>query len=134
MTNTDETVFMLEYELQNADGVLQVRPEAPLAARDFAQLTEAVDRYLSSHDQLNGLIISTEDLPGWEDFASLVSHLNFIRDHHTRIRRVAAVTNNALLGVLPAIAGHFVAAEVRHFTADQEAEAQAWVRETPADN
>ena len=118
---------MLDYQLLPSDGILEVHPSTPLQARDFAQLAEVVDRYLSNHDSLNGLLISTDDFPGWEDFSALVSHVEFIHDHHKKIRKVAAVSNDTLLTVLPPIANHFVGAEVKHFDKSQLDDARSWI-------
>lgn len=122
---------MLDFELLDNDGIIRVHPQAPLLARDFAQLSETVDRYLTRHKALKGLIISTEDFPGWEDFAALVSHLKFVRDHHKRIGKVAAVSNDTLLSILPPIANHFVDAEVRHFDSTQGDDALNWIKQSP---
>ncbi len=120
---------MLDFELLDPDGIVRVHPETPLLARDFAQLSETVDRYLASHDDLKGLIISAENFPGWEDFSALVSHVKFVRGHHKNIRRVAAVSDDQLLKILPPIANHFTAAEVRHFDSTQLNDAMNWVKQ-----
>ncbi len=120
---------MLDFELLNDEGILWIHPEAPLLARDFAQLSETVDRYLVNHDALQGLIIRTEDFPGWEDFSALVAHLKFIRDHHRQVRKVATVSDASLVQQLPAIADHFIAADVKHFPANQLDQALEWVRQ-----
>ncbi len=120
---------MLDFELLDPDGVVRVHPETPLLARDFAQLSETVDRYLASHDDLKGLVISADDFPGWEDFSAFVSHVKFIRGHHKAIRRIAAVSDDTLQKILPPIANHFVSAEVRHFNSDQYNDAMNWVKQ-----
>ena len=120
---------MLDFELLDAEGIVRVHPETPLLARDFAQLSETVDRYLASHEDLKGLVIDAEDFPGWEDFSALVSHVKFVRGHHKSIRRVAAVSNDKLMKLLPPIANHFAAAEVRHFNRDQLNDAMSWVQQ-----
>lgn len=113
---------MMDSELLADQAVLVLAPSGPLAAADFTRLAAIVDPYIAQHGRLRGLMIHTRGLPGWEDFAAFVSHLRFVRDHHRRIERVAAVTDSGLLAALPRIAGHFVAAEVRHFDyADRDA-------------
>lgn len=119
---------MLDYQLDADQGILIVHPSAPLAARDIAQMTEVVDRYLTNHEYLNGLLISSDDFPGWENFASFISHLRFIGDHHQRIKKVAAVSDDKLLSIAPRIVSHFVDAEVKHFASAQEAKAVAWLQ------
>jgi SpoIIAA-like len=119
---------MLDYQLLPDQGILKVHPSAPLAARDFAQMAEVVDRYLADHEYLNGVLISSNDFPGWEDFASFISHLRFVGDHHQRIKKVAAVSDDKLLTIAPKIVDHFVDAEVKHFSSAEENTAVDWIK------
>ena len=72
-------------------------------------------------------MIEAATFPGWENFAALLSHLRFVRDHHRRIRRIAVVSGSSLLSVAPKIASHFVGAQLRNFDAADRAEALAWI-------
>ena len=112
---------MLNYELLPERKVLIVEPQAALEAADFERLVQAVDPFIESSGGLNGLMIYSDSFPGWDDFHALVSLIRFISYHHQAIRRVAFVTDSTVLTLLPRIASHFVAAEVRHFHhADRE--------------
>ena len=53
----------------------------------------------------------------------------FIRDHHRQIGKVAVVSDSAFLSMAPRIADHFVAAEVRHFSAEERDAAMRWLRQ-----
>lgn len=122
---------MLQYELLHERGILVVKPEGALAAEDFSALAAAVDPYIEQRGELAGLVIDAPEFPGWENFAGLLSHLRFVRDHHRRIRRIAVVSDSALLAVGPRIANHFVNAEVRSFGAADRAAALAWIESGP---
>ena len=77
-------------------------------------------------------MIDAESFPGWANFAALVAHLRFVRDHHRKIERIAAVSDSTVLTVAPKIASHFVQADLRHFSHDQREAALAWLcGETP---
>jgi len=119
---------MVEVELFRDDGVVTVFPTGPLAERDFIELAGLVDPYLEQHGNLKGLMISAQHFPGWENFASLVSHIRFMRNHETRVRRVALVTDSAVLELVPVLARHFVQAEVQRFAFDQRDAAFAWLK------
>jgi len=106
---------MLNYELLPGRKVLVVEPQAALEAADFERLVQAVDPFIERSGGLNGLMIYSDSFPGWDDFHALVSHIRFISNHHQAIRRVAFVTDSAVLTLLPRITSHFVVAEVRHF-------------------
>jgi hypothetical protein len=113
---------MLDYELLPDRKVLIVEPRDALETADFERLVAAVDPFIEKSGGLNGLMIYSDSFPGWDDFQALLSHIRFIGQHHHAIRRVAFVTDSAVLTLLPQIASHFVAADVRHFRhADREA-------------
>ena len=120
---------MLTHELLKDAGILIVKPQGALEAGDFEALAKEVDPYIEAHGTLRGLVIEAESFPGWSDFAALLSHFRFVRDHHRSIARVAAVSDSPLLTVGPRIASHFVAAEVRHFNFADREQALAWVRQ-----
>src|SRR5512134_804984 len=120
---------MLTHELLKDEGILILRPQAALEAADFEALVKEVDPYIEAHGRLRGLLIEAESFPGWQDFAALLSHFRFIRDHHRFIARVAAVSDSPLLSFGPHIASHFVAAEVRHFNIADREQALDWVRQ-----
>lgn len=119
---------MLDYHLDRTAGILSVEPKAPLEAEDFKVLTTDVDGYVTSHENLTGLLLSVAHFPGWESFAALFEHMRFVRDHHKRIARVAVVTDNPLLKIPPAIAAHFAHPEFRVFASDDRAGGLAWLK------
>jgi hypothetical protein len=119
---------MVNHELLRAEGLLIVRPEAPLEAADFQQLAQEVDPYIEANGKLCGLMVDAASFPGWKDFAGLLAHLKFVKDHHRRIQRIAVVTDSDVLTIAPRIASHFVQAEVRPFPRAQREEALHWLR------
>jgi hypothetical protein len=118
---------MIHHELLREQGILIVTPEGPLEKADFEALTPIVDAYIAEHGKLNGLMIYAESFPGWSNFAALVSHLTFVKDHHRQISKVAAVTDSGFLSIMPRIAKHFVHAEIRHFDYGDKQSALAWL-------
>jgi tRNA U38,U39,U40 pseudouridine synthase TruA len=110
------------------EGILVLRPEAPLEAADFQKLAQEVDPYIEANGVLQGIMLDAEAFPGWKDFASLVAHLKFVKDHHRKVQKIAVVSDSAILTTVPKIAGHFVHAEVRHFQRAERQEALDWLR------
>jgi hypothetical protein len=78
---------MIKSELLKDKGVLIVSPMGPRAASDFEHLAQEVDPYIEQNGRLHGLMVHTESFPGWMDFAALLSHFKFVKDHHSRSRR-----------------------------------------------
>lgn len=118
---------MLQHELREAAGILVVAPSGPLAAEDFAALAREVDPYIERVGPLQGLLLHATRFPGWRNVPAMLAHLRFVKDHHRRIRRVAVVTDDNVLSILPRLVRHFVAAEVKHFPAAAKDEAMGWL-------
>jgi len=119
---------MIQHHLDEAEGIIIVTPQGPSAAGDFEALRDEVDPFIERVGALRGLLIQAEAFPGWDGLAGLTAHLRFVRDHHRLIRRVAVVSDSAVLSHLPQLASHFVAAEVRHFPEAEREGAFDWVR------
>ncbi len=118
---------MIHEELLRDRGILIVTPTAPLEKADFELLAREVDPYIRETGGLRGLMVYAKAFPGWNDFGALVSHLRFVKNHERSIRRVAAVSDSAILTIVPSIAAHFLHAEVRHFEFDDRDAALAWL-------
>jgi len=119
---------MVTSELLRDEGILVIRPEGSLEAADFQRIAHEIDPYIEANGKLHGVMIDAESFPGWADFAALVAHLRFVKDHHRKIEKIAAVSDSSFLAIAPKIASHFVQADVRHFPHSQRDEALAWLR------
>ena len=119
---------MISHQLNREDGILTISPEGRLEASDFEELRSEVDPFLEEAGSLNGLVIHARSFPGWDDFAALISHLKFVRDHHRKIGKVAAVSDSKVLSIMPRIVDHFVHAEVKHFPYEDKDKALQWLR------
>ncbi len=122
---------MLDFEILGEEAILQLHPYAPLRVRDFAEINQAVNRYLNHYPSLSGLLVCSPELPGWEDFADLVHHLEFIDNHHRSIRKVATVTDHSLGRLMTPIGDHFSGADLRHFAQSELEVARLWLHQPP---
>jgi tRNA U38,U39,U40 pseudouridine synthase TruA len=119
---------MLKYELNRAEGILIIMPGGPLESADFEKLVQEVDPYIKEKGKLKGLMIYAKSFPGWDNFAAFLSHIKFVKNHHKKVKKIAAVTDGAFLSIMPQVADHFIQAEVRHFDyADKDA-ALNWLK------
>jgi hypothetical protein len=119
---------MLNYELNRADGILIVSPIDALEATDFEKLVQEVDPYIEENGKLNGLMVYAESFPGWDSFAAFLSHIKFVKNHHHKIKKIAAVTHSGFLSIMPQVANHFVQAEIKHFDYDDKEIALNWLK------
>jgi hypothetical protein len=119
---------MINAQLLRDSGILIVAPVAKLRSEDFERLRLLADPYIEEHGGLQGLLIDAESFPGWENFSGLLSHLRFALNYQEKIERVAAVTDNGFLAIMPKVADHFAAAEVRHYDFQDRDAALNWLR------
>jgi tRNA U38,U39,U40 pseudouridine synthase TruA len=119
---------MLQYELRRADGILILKPSGPLESADFEKLVREVDPYIAEKGKLHGLMIYTKSFPGWENFAAFLSHIKFVKNHHRKVKKLAAVTESGFLSIMPHVAKHFVQAEIRHFEYKDKDAALNWLK------
>ena len=119
---------MLKYELNHAESILIIRPNGPLESTDFEKLVQEVDPYIIEKGNLNGLMICAKSFPGWDNFAAFLSHMKFVKNHHQKIKKIAAVTDSSFLSIMPQVANHFVKAEIKHFDYDDKDAALNWLR------
>jgi tRNA U38,U39,U40 pseudouridine synthase TruA len=119
---------MFNYELNRAEGILIVEPIGPLESTDFEQLVQEVDPYIEENGELNGLMVYAESFPGWDNFAAFLSHIKFVKNHHQKIKKIAAVTDGGFLAIMQQIANHFVAAEIKHFDYHDKDAALNWLK------
>lgn len=122
---------MLRHQFCEDVGVLVVTPSEPLAAEDFATLARVIDPSIERAGPLNGLLLHATRFPGWRNLGAFLAHLRFVKDHHRKIRRIAVVTDDRVLSVLPNLVRHFVAAEIRQFPAAARDEAMRWLEAGP---
>lgn len=117
----------LKFELLTETAVLILEPKGELLAGDFERVAAVVDPFIAEAGSLRGLMIVAEHFPGWDDFSALASHLRFVKEHHKKIRKIAFVTDDRLLSVLPKISARFLVAEARAFPMADRDDALLWV-------
>jgi hypothetical protein len=118
---------MLDYSIMKPEGILVLKPRAPLSKEDFGGLGAAVESYLSDHPKLHGVLIHAKGFPGWENFGGFTAHMHFVRAHHQQVERLAIATDSHVAGLAESLGKHFTSAEVRHFPFADDAKALEWL-------
>jgi tRNA U38,U39,U40 pseudouridine synthase TruA len=121
---------MVKHQLLYDEDILIVTPEAPLETNDFKLLDKEINPRIEASGKLKGLLLDVNPFPGWENFSAFLSHAQFIKNHHKKIRKIALVTDSDILSFLPQIAKHFVQTEIRHFNSAQSQMALDWLKES----
>ena len=118
---------VINFDIDYQELIAHIRPSGPLSKADFKDLARAIDPVIADVGELKGLLIETEDFPGWQSLGALVQHLAFVRGHHKQIQRIALVTDATLGVIAEKIASHFVVAEIKQFHAGASDRARAWI-------
>ncbi|HEU4616415.1 MAG TPA: STAS/SEC14 domain-containing protein [Gammaproteobacteria bacterium] len=116
----------LEHRLIPERGVLVVEPHGRLTVEDFDAVAATVDPWIESGRELYGIVLHAREFPGWESVGSFVRHVQFVRDHHRKVRRVALSADGKLAKLAPALVENFVGAEIRHFPFEELDRAIEW--------
>jgi hypothetical protein len=116
----------LSHRLLPEAGVLLIEPKGRLRVEDFDAVSLTVDPWIETEGTLNGLVIHAHDFPGWENFGSFVRHLQFVRDHHRKVKRIALAVDGDFAKIASGLGEHFVEAKVERFPYDALDKAIAW--------
>lgn len=125
---------MLSVEIDEVSGIAVLEPGRPLSQSDFESIAKIIDPYIEKTGQLHGLVIHTKAFPRWDSFGALCSHLQFVKDHHKKISRVAFSTDSVVGHFAEAVASHFVNAEIKVFAYQELEQAKNWVVGDAGDN
>ncbi len=119
---------MLTYQILENENIVVIEPKGPLSEADFRDLTRDVDLHLVRTETLKGVLIHATEFPGWDTMGTMITHLQFVRDHHSLVKRVALASDSSMSTITPHLVDHFVGAEVKGFSFDERDEAMAWLR------
>lgn len=117
---------MLHIDTRTDQNVVIARPEGQLSDADFNQLGKALDEATREQGHAPGLVIRLDQLPHWDGLDALRAHMTLVMKQQAQLPRIAVVTDNPALGLLPNVAGLFVKARMRHFAPADQDGAVAW--------
>jgi stage II sporulation SpoAA-like protein len=116
----------LSHRLLPESGVIVAEVSEPLRAQDFDALAATAQKWLETHDGLQGIVLHARKFPGWQNTAALRRHVRFVRDHQRKLGRIAVATNSRLAEVAPRVARHVVQPDVKAFGYDELDRAISW--------
>lgn len=126
LTGRGELSRMLTVKLDEKKGVAMIEPDGPLSKQDFEAAVKVIDPFIEKHNHLNGLVIHTKKFPGWDSFTALSSHLQFVKEHHKKISRIAFATDSVIKNFAEKVGSHFVSAEIKGFSYQELKQAKNW--------
>lgn len=118
-------MIAIEVDIQNR--IVLLHPNGTLSESDFAKVSGVIDPYIAKSGSLLGLIISIKEFSGWESFGALVKHIKFIKNHHTKLAKVAIVTDSKIGDLGEKVGSHFLSAKIKHYPYAQFDVARNWM-------
>lgn len=118
---------MIKFDIDETNLLVEIHLDGPLQEKDFTSLAAAVDPLIEIKGALSGILIQTESFPGWESLAAMIQHFKFIKNHHTKIKKIALVTDTKLANIAETLMSHFIAAEIKKFPAGDYQLAKNWI-------
>jgi|FLOH01.1.fsa_nt_gi hypothetical protein len=119
----------LDVNIDPKNAIVTLHPKDKLSKDDFIRAGSLIDPFIEKVGKLNGLIIETKEFPGWDSFSALFTHLKFVKEHHTKVKKLAFVTDSIIGEGAENIGNHFISAEIKRFNFADLEEAKAWILE-----
>jgi hypothetical protein len=116
---------MIQVEVLSHDA-LKVTPPAKLSADDFVSITPQIDELIQQHGQIH-LLIDATALHGWENTEAFRKHILFVKDHQSKVKRIAVIAGHNWQGLLAEVVNIFVHPQIKVFRKDEEATARQWL-------
>jgi len=118
---------MLTVKLNEIEGIAILEPDGALSEEDFKSAAAIIDPYIETSGILNGIIVHVKKFPGWNSFSALITHLEFIKEHHKKVSHVAFVTNSPVGAFAEHVASHFINAEIKSFSFSELENSVEWI-------
>lgn len=121
---------MITIEHPENRNLIVIRASGTLTSKDYEHAIPELEHAMQLAKGPLGLLIRLEDFQGWE-IDAFWRELEFDVDKRGEFSRVAVVCETSMEEWATAISAPFAKADVRIFPTDDEAEAEAWLRERP---
>ena len=118
---------MLEV-LTAADNIVELALKGTIRSNDFDRIEEHVDGLIAKYGQIR-LLLDASEFEGWQDVDAAKTHFLFVKQHHTRVERIAVLGNHQWQHWLASAIGVFLHPEVKCFEPDEKRSALKWLAE-----
>ena len=119
---------MLNSDIKSHEKIINATSEGHIDSDEIKSFARQVNDYINETDQVPSLVLFVKSVADRADFNTLKNHLEFVRDHHAPVRKVAIISYSNLLWLAKSVVDHFVSAKVRRFNEDAIDDAIAWAQ------
>lgn len=106
--------------------IIQISLPQKIEETDFPAIAKEVDVFIQQNGTIN-LLIDASSFSGWEDSNAIKSHMNFVKEHHHKIHRIALMSGHIWQQWIAQSVGIFLIPEIKIFEKNQIAEAKDWL-------
>ena len=117
----------IKITLDSDSKIVVLEPTESLSKDDFLYAKSRIDPFIEKEGKLNGIIIYTKNFPGWDSFSGFLTHMEFIKEHHKKIKKLAFVTDSFVGEMGEKVGSHFVSAEIKNFDYNALDKAKEWI-------
>ena len=119
---------MADIDMKQENGLVYARISRALQAEDFKNtIAPAVQAMLKRGKPFSGVFLDATHFEGWADFPAFVRHMEFIRDNHAAIRKVAITGSGPWRDILPQVAEMIEGLRLQIFDTGQDDVAKSWL-------
>jgi len=118
---------MLEV-LTAADNIVELSLKGTIRSTDFQRIAQHVDGLIARYGMIR-LLLDASEFDGWQDVAAAKTHFLFVKEHHSRVERIAVLGSQQWQHWLASAISVFVHPEVRCFEPDHKKAALKWLAE-----
>ncbi len=117
----------IKITLDKKSKIAILKPLGALTQGDFTKAKQIIDPFIKKNGKLNGIIIYTKDFPGWNSSKAFSAHIEFIKEHHEHVKKIAFVTDSILVETGDKIGSYFIDTEVKNFNFNELDIAKEWI-------
>ncbi|MGI4992292.1 STAS/SEC14 domain-containing protein [Halobacteriovorax sp. GFR7] len=119
----------IEFHFDKNDNILTLTSFHPLRVNDFEKIQNLLNQVYKETKIISGIILNSEQFPGWDDLRSLLRHFEFLKDNRKHIEKVGICTSNQLIrNSASVVSDHLDSVDVAVFEYGAINEARNWLR------
>ena len=116
---------MIKTEIISPNALRIVVP-VKLKVDDFRQIAPQVDSIIRQHGKIR-LLIDASQFGGWENITAFENHAGFVKNHQSKVDRIAVIVAHDWQHWLIGTVRIFVHPEVRPYDKGHEHDALQWI-------
>lgn len=119
----------IEFHFDKNDNILTLTSFHPLRINDFEKIQNLLNQVYKETKNISGVILNTEQFPGWDDLRSLLRHFEFVKENRKHIEKVGICTSNELIrNSATVVSKHLESVDIAVFEYGAINEARNWLR------